>query len=146
MEKAIVIATSILLIAGCGTTVSVPKDNDPEVNIGYSTVKKSDLTSSVTSLQVDESQIRSYTNIYDYIQGRVPGLTVLPNHHILIRGVNSINSGTDPLIIVDGTEIAGDLSFLNPSDIKSIDVIKDGSASIYGVRGANGVIIITTRR
>jgi len=63
---------------------------------------------------------------------------------IIIRGIGSINSSNDPLILVDGSEIT-DLSTINPNDVKSVDVLKDASSSIYGVRGANGVILITTK-
>ncbi len=87
----------------------------------------------------------TYSNMYDYLRGRVPGVQVTSDNKILIRGVNSINLSTDPLIILDGSEI-NDLSVINPNDVDSVTVLKDGSASIYGVRGANGVIIITTRR
>ena len=68
---------------------------------------------------------------------------VSTDNKILIRGVNSINSSSDPLILVDGVEMS-DISSLNPADVKSVDVIKDGSSAIYGMRGANGVILITT--
>ena len=63
---------------------------------------------------------------------------------IIIRGIGSINSSNDPMILVDGSEIT-DLSTINPNDVKSVDVLKDASSSIYGVRGANGVILITTK-
>ena len=67
-----------------------------------------------------------------------------PDKRIIIRGVGSINSSNDPLILVDGSEIT-DLSTINPNDVKSVNVLKDASSSIYGVRGANGVILITTK-
>ncbi|MBQ6762708.1 MAG: TonB-dependent receptor plug domain-containing protein [Bacteroidales bacterium] len=108
-------------------------------------MKRKDITSSVSSLQVDQKEVTTYSNMYDYLRGRVPGVQVTSDNKILIRGVNSINLSTDPLIILDGSEI-NDLSVINPNDVDSVTVLKDGSASIYGVRGANGVIIITTRR
>ena len=83
--------------------------------------------------------------MYEYLRGRVAGVMVTPENKILVRGVNSINASTDPLILVDGVETT-DLSVINPADVSSVDVIKDGSASIYGMRGANGVILITTRK
>jgi TonB-dependent SusC/RagA subfamily outer membrane receptor len=86
----------------------------------------------------------TYKDIYSYIQGKVAGVVVRGNK-IYIRGINSINSGTDPLIVVDGTYME-DISGINPHDVKSIDVLKDASAtSLYGMRGANGVIVITTK-
>ncbi|MBR0052520.1 MAG: TonB-dependent receptor plug domain-containing protein [Bacteroidales bacterium] len=108
-------------------------------------MKRKDITSSVSSLQVNEKEVTTYTNMYDYLRGRVSGVQVTSDNRILIRGINSINLSTDPLIILDGAEIT-DLSVINPNDVESVTVLKDGSASIYGVRGANGVIIITTRR
>ena len=113
------------------------------VEMGYGTVNKDDLTYSVSSLKPEDKEISSYSNMYDYLRGRVPGVSVGPNNKIQIRGINSINASTEPLIIVDGTE--SDLSAVNPRDVYSVDVLKDGSASIYGVRGACGVIIITTK-
>ena len=91
-----------------------------------------------------DSQTKSYADMYEYLQGRVPGLQVTPDKRIIIRGIGSINSSNDPLILVDGAEIS-DLSTINPNDVKSVDVLKDASSSIYGVRGANGVILITTK-
>ena len=68
-------------------------------------------------------------------------MIVKPGGSIQIRGISSVNSSTEPLILVDGVEVR-DLSNINPMDVESIDVLKDASASIYGVRGANGVIIV----
>lgn len=134
-----------LLLAGCGSSVSVPQQSDADVNVGYGTVKQSELTTSVATVKPDENEVRSYTNMFDYIRGKVPGLTVTPDNRILIRGINSINSSTDPLILVDGLEVSN-LSNVNPNDVQSVTVLKDASASIYGARGANGVILITTKR
>ena len=91
-----------------------------------------------------DTQTKSYSDMYEYLQGRVPGLQVTPDKRIIIRGIGSINSSTEPLILVDGAEVS-DLSTINPHDVKTVDVLKDGSSSIYGVRGANGVILITTK-
>jgi TonB-dependent SusC/RagA subfamily outer membrane receptor len=91
----------------------------------------------------------TYNTIYDYLEGRVPGLRIIRNNggtpSILIRGINSITSSTEPLILVDGVEVH-DISYLNPRDVRSVDVLKDGSAAIYGSRGGNGVILITLKR
>lgn len=84
---------------------------------------------------------RSYTNIYDYLRG-IPGIQVTGTQ-ILIRGVGSINSGTAPLILVDGIDMP-DISNVVPSDVVSVEVIKDSAAALYGFRAANGVIKITT--
>jgi len=143
MKRLLSILALASLVAACGPSAQVSRD-DTEVNIGYGTVKKSDLTNSVTNVKVDEREIKTYSTIYEYLQGRVAGVVVLPDHRIMIRGVNSINSSTEPLFILDGVETRN-ISSINPNDIKSVDVIKDGSAAIYGMRGANGVIVITTK-
>lgn len=119
-----------------------------EINIGYGTVKRRNLTSSVSKVTPEENQMGSYSNIAEYLIGRVPGLSVTKQgggYKYTIRGINSINLSTDPLFIVDGVETMS-IDYLNPRDIQSVEVIKDGSASIYGSRGANGVILITTKR
>ena len=133
-----------LMAVGCGTSARVSAE-DSEVNLGYSTVKQKDLTYSVSTVGVKENDATAYRDIYEYLQGRVAGVQVTPDKRIIIRGVNTINAGGDPLILVDGVETP-DISDLNFHDIKSIDVLKDGSAAIYGLRGANGVLLITTKR
>ena len=142
MRKFFCLMALAVLAAGCGPASRVPQE-DEEVNVGYGTVKKKDLTSSVSTVKVKDNEMASYANIYDYLAGRVPGVQVTPDHKLVVRGINSINSSTDPLILVDGVEMT-DISAINPRDVKTVDVIKDGSAAIYGVRGANGVVLITT--
>jgi TonB-dependent SusC/RagA subfamily outer membrane receptor len=121
----------------------VPRD-DEEVNVGYGTVKKRDLSHPVSSLQVKGDEVRTYRDMYEYLEGRVAGVMVTTGKRIVIRGVNTINGSSDPLIIVDGAECQ-DLSTINPNDVKSVDILKDSAAAIYGVRGANGVIVITMK-
>lgn len=140
MKRTAVFVVLTLLLTGCGTAV---RQQDEKVDIGYGTQEKGKLTTSVSSLKSDRENVQTYNTIYDYIRGRVPGVMVSTDNKILIRGVNSINSSSDPLILVDGVEMS-DISSLNPADVKSVDVIKDGSSAIYGMRGANGVILITT--
>lgn len=82
--------------------------------------------------------------MYDYLRGKVAGVEVRPDNTIFIRGHNSMYASTDPLILLDGTEIT-DLSIVNPYDVYSVDVLKDASSAIYGMKGANGVILITTK-
>jgi TonB-dependent SusC/RagA subfamily outer membrane receptor len=119
---------------------------DAMVNVGYGQVKRSDLTTSVSTVDIKQNDVAGYTDIGEYLQGKVPGLSVTKSgdgYKYTIRGINSINSSTDPLFIVDGVEVT-DISYLNPRDIKSVDVLKDASASIYGTRGGCGVILIST--
>lgn len=117
------------------------------VNVGYGYVKRKNLVNSVSKVPMENDQNMSYNDIGEYLMGRVPGLTVMKTgttYKYIIRGLSSINSQTDPLFIVDGVEVM-DISYLNPRDVKSVEVLKDSSASIYGTRGACGVILITTR-
>ncbi len=121
---------------------------EDSVNVGYGYVKKKNLTSSVSKVSMDQVQVGSYTNIGEYLAGRVPGLVVQKTgsgYKYTIRGATSIYASTDPLFIVDGMEVM-DIDYLNPRDVKSVEVLKDSSASIYGTRGACGVIIITTHK
>ncbi len=124
---------------------------DDVVVIGYGTTKKSDLTAAVSSVKGDAIRSSATTSLVDALQGKVPGMDVMSsredgdNREIHIRGVRSLNAGNAPLVIVDG--VPGSFDVVNTSDIASIEVLKDASsAAIYGSRGANGVIIITTRR
>jgi len=131
--------------------VTAAVDEQPAVaNIGYGEIKRDQLTTSVSTIKVKRRDAIVYSNIYDYIQGRVAGVQVLKtgvgSARILIRGISTNSNATDPLILVDNVEM-DDISTINPADVVSIDVLKDaGSCSIYGVRGANGVILITTRK
>lgn len=121
---------------------------DDSVYVGYGYIKRKNLTTSVSKVDVVDIQMKGYTSIGEYLKGRVPGLQVMKagsGYKYLIRGVSSINSPTDPLFIVDGVEV-NDIDHINPSDVARVEVLKDASASIYGNRGACGVIIITTKR
>lgn len=123
----------------------VAYEND-SVNVGYGYVKRKNLTNAVSKVSLEDEETSSYSNIGDYLMGRVPGLTVIKtgtSYKYIIRGMSSISSQTDPLFVVDGVEVM-DISYLNPRDVRSVEVIKDASASIYGTRGACGVILITT--
>lgn len=125
---------------------------DEVVVVGYGTVKKSDLTGAVSSVKSEDINAFPTTSVIQSLQGRVAGLNVQQNSgapgstiQVRIRGTNSIQGGNDPLWIIDG--FPGDENLLNSSDIESIEVLKDASATaIYGSRGANGVIIVTTKR
>ncbi|MHA4809761.1 SusC/RagA family TonB-linked outer membrane protein [Flavitalea flava] len=140
------------------TTLSVilkekRQEIDSVVVIGYGTARKKDLTGSVASVKLNEQEKTPVLGVEQLLEGRVSGVQVSQNQSqpgavfsIRIRGTNSINSGSGPLFVVDGYA-GGNAGGLNPSDILSIDVLKDASATaIYGSRGANGVVIITTKR
>ncbi|MBN3581019.1 TonB-dependent receptor [Algoriphagus aestuarii] len=118
---------------------------DEIVVVGYGEVKKSDLTGAVSIVSSDDLGDRSATSVAGLLQGRAAGVDVTGGQ-IRIRGTNSISSGTDPLYVIDGL-LGGDPNVVHPSDIETIEVLKDaGSTAIYGSRGANGVIIITTKK
>jgi len=146
---------------------------DEVVVIGYGTVKKRDVTGSVASLKEEDFNKGIIVSTDQLLQGRVPGVNVVQNSGrpggeatVKIRGNNSIRAGADPLYVVDGFPLDGrsaragllsndlgsipnsnPLNFLNPSDIASIEILKDASsAAIYGARGANGVILVTTKK
>ncbi len=120
--------------------------------VGYGTQKKSDITGTVASLPKERLGMAPNLNIAQAIQGSIPGVMIqttsagaAPNEAIMIRGRNSILASNDPLIVVDGIPYGGTLSDISPSDVKSIEILKDASAAaIYGSRGSNGVILITT--
>ena len=116
-------------------------EGDTEIEIGYGTVKKKNLTTDVGYIDAQDDSNASYTNIYDMIRGKVPGVQVTGNK-ITIRGVSSINSSTDPLLVVDGV-VVYTIDNISPRQVKSITVLKGSDAAIYGSRGAAGVIMIT---
>jgi len=124
------------------------------VVIGYGTVKKSDLTGSVGSVNGEELNTVAQTSVDQALQGRVAGVRITQSNaepgggfSVRIRGTNSITAGNEPLYVVDGLPGTNPLNSLNPSDIESVEVLKDASATaIYGARGSNGVVIITTKQ
>ncbi|MGD0341375.1 MAG: TonB-dependent receptor plug domain-containing protein [Bacteroidales bacterium] len=121
-----------------------PVDNTREngsVNIGYGSVDRKDLTTQVNKIDGVSSKYASYTNIYDMLNGAVPGVTVV-GKSITIQGVSSINLSTEPLLVVNGMVVTS-IDDISPIEVKSIEVLKGPAAAIYGSRGANGVILIT---
>lgn len=125
------------------------------VAVGYGTVKKSDLTGSVTSVKSDEIKAFATSNVMQSLSGRAPGVQVSQNTgapgasvSVRIRGTNSIQGSNEPLYVIDGFPFSGsNPTVLSNNDIESIEILKDASATaIYGSRGANGVILITTKR
>ena len=127
---------------------------DETVIIGYGKTTKREVTGSVASLKADDLDKGSFTSAAQMLQGKVAGLTVTnpnggdPNasYEILLRGTNTLKAGQGPLIIIDGVADA-DIRNINFQEVESVDVLKDGSAAaIYGTRGSNGVLIITTKR
>ena len=120
-------------------------DNSLKTDLGYGKVKDNQLTFGVSELNFDEDKnSSSFVNIYDYIRGRVSGVVVTGNNQIRIRGAKSFNSLGEPLYVFDGN-IIEDIDFIDVTQVKSITVLKDASAAIYGSEGANGVLIIKSK-
>lgn len=127
---------------------------DEIVIIGYGTAKKSDVTGAVSSIKSEEITKVSSVRVDDALRGKVAGLQIIPTSSapgaastIRIRGSNSISANNEPLYVIDGFIGGGNLNDININDIESVEVLKDASATaLYGSRGANGVILITTKR
>lgn len=128
------------------------KSLEEVVVIGYGTARRSDVTGSIASVQSDKLREVPATNITYALQNRIAGVDMTQtsskpgaNMQIRIRGTRSLTASNDPLVVLDGIPFMGNLSDINPNDIKSMDILKDASSTaIYGSRGANGVILITT--
>jgi len=126
---------------------------DDLVVVGYGVQRRSEITGSVGIVPADELTPTSF-NALQGLRGKVAGVNIFTNsgapsgsNRVIIRGTGSINASTDPLYVVDGVAMDDGINFLNPNDIESIEVLKDASATaIYGARGANGVILVTTQR
>ena len=140
------------------TSISIKLAEDTQllqevVVVGYGVQRKSDLTGAVSSVKAADALKGTPTgNVSDALQGRMAGVSVLSgsgnpseDNTIRVRGINSITAETGPLVVIDGF-IGGSLQSLNPADIQSIEVLKDASATaVYGSRGANGVILVSTK-
>lgn len=119
----------------------VKNDQNETVNVGYGTVQKKDVTTHVGVIDGQDPKFASYQSIYDMIRGRIPGVEVT-GKSIKISGSSSLNISTEPLFVVDGV-IVNNIDDISPQTVKSIEVLKGPAASVYGTRGANGVILIT---
>lgn len=143
-----------------GNTVDVQLEKssqslDAVVVVGYGTQKRKDITGSIVTLDQKRLENMPNTNLLQAMEGAIPGLSLNTNGggaegnnvSIVIRGQKSINGNKSPLIILDGIPYNGSISDINPSDVASVDILKDASAAgIYGAKSANGVILITTKR
>ena len=127
-------------------------DLEEVVVIGYGAVKKGDLTSSISAVKGEQLEKLSTGNVMNALQGQITGVQIQnagspgSSPRVIIRGVSTIN-GSDPLYVVDGMPVGTNINFLNQNDIESMQVLKDASAAaIYGTRGSNGVILVTTKK
>jgi TonB-linked SusC/RagA family outer membrane protein len=129
------------------------KSLDEVVVVGYGTMRKSDVTGSIASAKAEDILKAQSFNALEGLKGKASGVNIFSNSgqpgayiRVLIRGVSTVNASVDPLYVVDGV-VMEDFRLLNPNDIENIEVLKDASsAAIYGARGANGVILVTTKR
>lgn len=150
------VTQSVNVAGKSDVTVVLAEDNttlSDVVVVGYGTMKKSDVTGSVVSVDTKQMLKRTPTNVAQALQGAAAGVIVTQqdgapdaNTQVRVRGVGTINGTSLPIYVVDGVKVGTDANFLNPNDIESIEVLKDASATaIYGSEGANGVIMITTK-
>ena len=124
-----------------------------KVAVAYGTADKKSFTGSMATVKAEEIQNKQTTDVAKALEGSVSGVQISTStgqpgesSSIRIRGIGSINANSNPLIIVDGVPFAGSLSAINNNDIESVNVLKDAASSaLYGARGANGVVIITTK-
>ena len=146
----------ILFVTGCfGARQDTAVAPEPETRVmyGYGSVAREDVTSAISSLSEKDLQKTQFSQMGDLMWGRIPGLEVARRDDgsfaLRVRGPSSLLGSEEPLIILDGMPLGTgpDLSSINPKDIARIDVLKDASSTaIYGSRGANGVIILTSKR
>ncbi|MBO9594952.1 MAG: SusC/RagA family TonB-linked outer membrane protein [Niabella sp.] len=148
---------TVRISAGAAATVDVimklsKSAMDEVVVVGYGTMRKRDLTGSVSTIKTAKLEIENPRNIQELMRGNVSGLNIglttsaKGGGSIEIRGRRTLKASTDPLIVLDGVIYNGDLADINPTDIESMDVLKDASsAAVFGAKSANGVIIINTR-
>jgi TonB-dependent SusC/RagA subfamily outer membrane receptor len=123
-----------------------PGQKNREYAIGYGHVTDAERLISVSNLNNDDVDFSQYTDIFELIRGRFPSVQII-NNEIIIRGQNSLFGSNAALIIIDGSPVeTSALYSLPPSDVKSINIVKDSGSAIYGARGANGVVIIETKR
>ena len=149
--------TQNVKVAGQSThNVVLKEDNallDEVVVVGYGIQRKSDVTGALTRVNEEQLNSRPVSNAFEALQGKAAGVDITTSERpgtvgsILIRGSRSINASNSPLYVVDGIPVSDGIDNLNPRDIEAIDILKDASSTaIYGSRGANGVVLITTKR
>jgi TonB-dependent SusC/RagA subfamily outer membrane receptor len=148
-------ATAAAACAGGGGPRLPPLEPENEVRVGYDTQERSKLTGSVGSVTAEDIAGQKVARVEEMIEGRFPGVHVVRGRNgamtLRIRGVSTLMGSSEPLFVIDGMPVHSGsgmaLAGVNPSDIARIDILKDaGATAIYGSRGANGVVLITTKR
>ncbi len=144
MKHILPILTLVLLLAaGCGGSKNLTADDSG--NRGYNDGFMKSETHGVQHLEMQDAEAMTYRSFEDYVQSRVGGVEIDGNGNLVIRGMGTFNGNSKPLILMDGSEIQN-TDDINPNDIYSVDVLKDASSTAtYGIRGANGVILITSK-
>lgn len=143
MKRILFYLSALLILAACSSSRQ-GTHNGQAVNIGYGSQERDQLTTSVSTVKASK-QTQTYSNIFEMIQGRCPGVQV-QGERIIIRGIGTNSNATDPLFIVDGVETP-DISSIDPMTVDTIEVLKDAaSGSIYGSKSGNGVILITLKK
>jgi len=120
--------------------------NEPvKYSIGYDEITSSDNTSAISGISYKDIDFTRYNNVQDIIADNFAGVQ-LSGDGLVVRGPNTLIGSSTPLVVIDGVISNSDLNFLHPLDVKRIDVLKDGTSAVYGSRGANGVILIETKK
>ena len=153
MKSIYMFIPAMLMLSACGSANKASQINEEkssefqneQIDIGYGSVARQDLGFAVNKVDVDEIAVRGYNSVADYIRSRVPGVEVNPNGTVQIQGQKMLTGPAEALVVVDGV-ICDNINSVNPNQIHSVQVMKDGgSAAIYGSRGGNGVVLITTK-
>jgi TonB-dependent SusC/RagA subfamily outer membrane receptor len=132
--------------------VFIETDKNRQLAVGYGYISRENLTFAISNLSYENNDFCRYNDIFELIKGRFAGVTVSSDgagaggkKQVIIRGVNSLLLSSEALYVVDGM-VVNDISFITPCEIKEINVLKDGSAAIYGAQGSNGVVVIETKK
>lgn len=124
----------------------IDSEANREIAIGYGYISKENLNYGVSHMEQENQEFASYSNIFDLIRGQLSGVTVSGNEVYIRGGNNSFTPGTTMALYVVDNQTTSSLDWIQPCDIKSINVLKDSNAAIYGVRGGNGVVLIETKK
>lgn len=122
-----------------------PGNEAVKYSVGYNEINSADNTSAVSGISYKDIDFTKYNNVQDIIADNFAGVQ-LAGGELLVRGTNTLIGSSAPLVVIDGVISDLDLNFLQPLDVKKIDVLKDGTSAVYGSRGANGVILIETKK
>ena len=148
MNRIIPLMLTLWAVFSCSSAYQAPQDSE-QVNVGYGVLDRKEVSTSVSKVDSKDVDNAGFATIYDDLEGRVPGLVINRTSEttatLSIRGAVSFYGSTQPLLVVDGM-VVEDISDINPREVASVEVLKDGGAAIYGSRGANGVVLITLKK